>query len=709
MVKKILQYSLLFLIIFSSLSMLNTTASNIEEKTQQTILSSDSPSNSDNFETYSYESLDSVKTENIAKEKNSFSTTTSLPDNTTTKKWTFMVYISGDNDLEVAAIDDIIEMELGGGSSDDVNVVALIDRCRTNYELGIYDADWSDARYYYIVNDTNTNEIGSILMKELGEINMGDPQTLRNFVHWAKSNFPAEKYALSLWNHGGGLMGVCWDEDNGHDYLNIYELSVALEGEFIDFIGFDACVMGHMEILYELKDHCEVFGASKYNEPFEGWNYENIVRALNENPDMTSAELGDIIAYEYVQYYPYYTDILYSIFNATTLKNDVLPLIETFLYYLILHMEDEYENIFKAREEHYFEYSENKIDMYQFLTILAEYVENNDLLLAIETLVIGLDKMLVSSYNNNYTSYSYGLDVFFPFFPYLIEPGFYVSNTEKFVRGYENLFPYLQWNKDLEWNNAIEKWISLVEEELLIEEELAIHSKMIEPLEFVYYAFDTAKADVEYTILVEMDENVDVVLSAWNEEEYLYYRGFSESVNIGAKGENEYLHFSHNKITRVIIQIINIGESGNIKVRVFERSKLDVTPPRIMSVQHSPKEPIAGEQIEITCTVSDPQSGVESVLIYYSIDGGETFVSTTMTNVNGQSYTGIIQSQDISVLALNYYIVAINTDGFSSNTRVYGISFEEIEKTSNSLILPIIFSLVSLIYMKKRKRKELLP
>ena len=36
---------------------------------------------------------------------------------------------------------------------------------------------------------------------------MSDPQTLKDFIDYSVDNFPAEKYDLILWDHGGGPTG----------------------------------------------------------------------------------------------------------------------------------------------------------------------------------------------------------------------------------------------------------------------------------------------------------------------------------------------------------------------------------------------------------------------------------------------------------------------------------------------------------------------
>ncbi len=65
--------------------------------------------------------------------------------------------------------------------------------------------------------------IGSTAIEDIGEINTGDPDELVEFVQWAQTNYPAEHYALNIWNHGSGATGVayeqscpdyCWDYGN---------------------------------------------------------------------------------------------------------------------------------------------------------------------------------------------------------------------------------------------------------------------------------------------------------------------------------------------------------------------------------------------------------------------------------------------------------------------------------------------------------------
>ena len=116
--------------------------------------------------------------------------------------------------------------------------------------------------------------------QRLENASMGGEQTLRDFIDYCVSEYPAEKSALILWDHGGGALGeVCYDENFSMDSLTPEELRGALSGRHFDLIGFDACLMAANETAAVVKDHADYMIASEEIEPTGGWDY----RALAEN------------------------------------------------------------------------------------------------------------------------------------------------------------------------------------------------------------------------------------------------------------------------------------------------------------------------------------------------------------------------------------------------------------------------------------------
>ena len=95
---------------------------------------------------------------------------------------------------------------------------------------------------------------------------MADPETLQDFVAWGAVKYPAKKYGLVLWDHGGGSKtGIFIDELFENDTMYLYELGEALRGGGVMFetVLFDACLMANVETAYIIKDYARYMVASE--------------------------------------------------------------------------------------------------------------------------------------------------------------------------------------------------------------------------------------------------------------------------------------------------------------------------------------------------------------------------------------------------------------------------------------------------------------
>ena len=222
--------------------------------------------------------------------------------------WTFMTYIS-DSDLEYFAIEDMIEMERVG-STDNANIVVQIDRW-DGYDKPDWNddsnGDWETAKRYLMTKENKGDHvIGSAAIEDIGEINTGDPDELVEFVQWAQTNYPAEHYALNIWNHGSGATGVayeqscpdyCWYYGNEADKLELSEIDYALNqitnnGENkLDIVGFDACLMSTIEVVEAVAPYSDIMIGSEILEPGDGWDY-SFLQLIVDNPATTPEQLG---------------------------------------------------------------------------------------------------------------------------------------------------------------------------------------------------------------------------------------------------------------------------------------------------------------------------------------------------------------------------------------------------------------------------------
>lgn len=131
-------------------------------------------------------------------------------------------------------------------------------------------------------------------LKNIGNKNFGDPNVLKDYIHWVKENYPAETYVLDLWNHGTGWTPY-WDtkainHDNDYsDWLECYEVHNALSGENIPYICCDACMMGMLEFYTEIRNDAEICMASEYDIPSSGYDYSVLLKYLNKENSVTDA------------------------------------------------------------------------------------------------------------------------------------------------------------------------------------------------------------------------------------------------------------------------------------------------------------------------------------------------------------------------------------------------------------------------------------
>ena len=355
-----------------------------------------------------------------------------------TAEWTVMIYLDADNNLESAGIDDINEMEIVG-SSDDVNIVVQVDRIpysvlATNnqgYADDVSNGDWTNTRRYYITQDFDSYIINSQLIGgDLGELNMGDPQTLVDFASWATINYPAKKYLLVIWNHGGGFRSleyttkdIAWDDTSGGDKITMPELEYALSdintqiGKKIDIVGMDACLMAMTEVAYQIKDYADILVASEENEPADGWPYDTILGELAGNPFISSEQLAVDIVDEYIYSYPYGNvtqsaiDLSYMDTLAGQLSNLALAIMSdsstTKSKYVLASVSSQYYGDWDF------------IDLYDFCNQLLTYSNSLD----VKNIALNIQQTLnysviKSGYSGGSVSGSKGLSIYFPYTAY---------------------------------------------------------------------------------------------------------------------------------------------------------------------------------------------------------------------------------------------------------------------------------------------------
>lgn len=151
---------------------------------------------------------------------------------------------------------------------------------------------------------------GLRLVEERETANMGDAQTLYEFLDFANTSYPAEKVAVTFWNHGGGsVSGAAFDELYSGDSLDLGEMYQAFNQVWpadaahpaLELVGFDTCLMATIDVAAVFQNFAKYLVASEEVEPGNGWLYSGWLSELAQNPAMDGGDLGIAICNTYYE------------------------------------------------------------------------------------------------------------------------------------------------------------------------------------------------------------------------------------------------------------------------------------------------------------------------------------------------------------------------------------------------------------------------
>ncbi len=249
---------------------------------------------------------------------------------------------------------------------------------------------------------------------DVGKRSMVEPDTLSDFIQYCKSNFPADRYMLILWDHGGGsLTGYGYDELYPNGSMSLDEIDEALKdgGCTFDFIGFDACLMATMETALVTEQYADYLVASEATEPGTGWYYTNWLSELSADPSLSTLDVGKTIIDDFVKYSGSSSQTTLSLIDLAELSGTVPAAFASFATSTSELIEsDAYSEVASARSSaRDFSTSTkiNQIDLIHFAENLGTS-ESDALAEALRSCV---------KYNRNSTSISHanGVSIYFPY------------------------------------------------------------------------------------------------------------------------------------------------------------------------------------------------------------------------------------------------------------------------------------------------------
>ena len=165
---------------------------------------------------------------------------------------------------------------------------------------------------------------------------MSETRTLTGFIDYCYGNFPADRYDIILWDHGGGPANGFGHDMRGGS-LNLHDLYDAFaacklikDGNTFEIMDFDACLMCSAEVIAALGGFTEQFVGSAETEPGSGQEYFSWLTSLRLEPYIDGATLASYIVESTLLYYnynesDYVEEVTLAAVNTKRFSESILP------------------------------------------------------------------------------------------------------------------------------------------------------------------------------------------------------------------------------------------------------------------------------------------------------------------------------------------------------------------------------------------------
>ena len=255
------------------------------------------------------------------------------------------------------------------------------------------------------------------LESNLGRKAMTDAGTLAEFIRYGPANYPANRYILVFWDHGGGsVTGYGYDELYPNGSMPVDQIQKALEagGVKFDIIGFDACLMANMETAVAVEPYGDYLLASEETEPGTGWYYTDWLSRFAANSSMSSLDIGQAIIDDFCTKKQSGSSSAdkntLSLIDLAEFKNTVPSALSAFAKKISSDVNtNNYQNVADARSATREFAQSNKLDQIDLIHFCSALNTSES-----KALINALQSCIKYNRTRNITN-SYGISIYFPY------------------------------------------------------------------------------------------------------------------------------------------------------------------------------------------------------------------------------------------------------------------------------------------------------
>ena len=349
-------------------------------------------------------------------------------------RWTVLVYINAANNLQPDSLLNVGQMAAVGSDSN-VNIAVqwkqascvdcgqpsflatrryLIKKHTDQEVQAIKGGDTSSLDADRLA-DPATNNVST------HQSDMGDYRSLKDFISWGATTYPADNIAVVVWDHGSGwrpayqdrailttkdkvMPGTrLWPKQTGsravsqdnetNNEIETTELPLAFANppQPIDMLIFDCSLEMMAEVAYEIRNSARVYVGSEESPPGRGYPYDKWLADLKTS-GLNPCDLGKSIWNDFVLNYPIDVDITQSVVDLSKMQA-VSDALDAFGVSLLNHTNNQPILLRDARVQvRSYAYNDNK-DLYSY----AEIIRANTIYADLQTAASNLQTTLLSA------------------------------------------------------------------------------------------------------------------------------------------------------------------------------------------------------------------------------------------------------------------------------------------------------------------------
>lgn len=335
--------------------------------------------------------------------------------------WTILVHMGAENNLYRFGLEDRAELVKGLQGVDGVQALVLFD--------GIKDGDST----VYLIDKNGEKQVSAPFIPANKEIDSGDVKVATSFAQWAAKAYPADHTFLGYWDHGSGLFmngqatitkGIVWDDKGSHmttaDMGAVTAGFKQAAGKNLAVLAFDACLMAHGEMAYQVRNSVDYMVASEELEPGKGWDYTGWGKQLaasNRTPAAVSSALVD--AY-HASYQPGGSqssgrdDATLSATDVAAFTRNVVPALNAFVDVAGAKMGGEKATFQNARKASQTFYNKDCADLGDFFKKVAATTADQDVKTAAGNVLKAYETAIVNEKHVTKFAGATGLVLYFP-------------------------------------------------------------------------------------------------------------------------------------------------------------------------------------------------------------------------------------------------------------------------------------------------------